>query len=400
MRIYTTHLMLLLLLLAAGCTRAIPSAPAPAEQAVPAEFQALYAELDQQLDDFAGRLQSQPKAGPRPLVFATELLVANSNRGQELLKEQAWRGSLLYLDRLQELGVRGVKVNIAYPLLSPEFPRSSEYLAFYKKLAQELKSRKMAILVGAGITFNEPAFSNVSFDYRKLTRERYLQAKRQHIETIIREIQPDYVTIANEPDTEGDITGFHMTLSEWTEMVNGLLKDLDHQGVLVGAGAGTWSDPAYIENLARIPTLNYIDIHIYPVNRDFMARAMRFADIARANNKRVIVGEAWLYKSSDKEVGSVTYARIIARDVFGFWQPLDEKFLGLLAQFARQNQVEFISPFWSRYLFGYLDYTQTKRGLAPAALLSLADAEALKHILANTYSKTGLAYQKLARPGD
>jgi hypothetical protein len=34
-----------------------------------------------------------------------------------------------YLDGLQRIGVQGVSVQIADPLLAPEFPRSSEYLA-------------------------------------------------------------------------------------------------------------------------------------------------------------------------------------------------------------------------------------------------------------------------------
>jgi len=254
---------------------------------VPAEYQSLYAELAKPLDDFANRLNAQPKIEPRALTFAAELLPANGNRGEELLSAQAYQATLLYLDRLQSLGVRGVKVAIKYPLLSPDFPRSSEYLAFYKKVAQELKQRKITMLAGTGIVFADPAFSNVPVKHRGWTLDQLKQEMRRHTETSVREIQPDYVTVANEPSTETELTGVAFNVRDFTDYVNFVLQGLDRKGVLVGAGTGNWDDPAYIESLAKNTSVDYIGLHIYPVNRDYLARAIQDADLARAHAKRI-----------------------------------------------------------------------------------------------------------------
>lgn len=365
---------------------------------VPDDYRALYQELDKRLDEFATRLNAQSKIEPRPTIFAAELLPANSNRGPELLTDRAYQGVLVYLDQLQAIGVRGVKVAIGYPLLSAEFPRAREYVAFYKKLAQELKRRKMTLLVGAGIIFSDSAFSDLHVDYSGLSLEKYKQLKRQHVETIIKEIQPDYVTIANEPSTEAKITKLPITLSSFVEQVNYILSTVDHRGVLIGAGAGNWDDAAYIENLAKNTRVDYIDLHVYPVNREFLPRALQFAEMARANGKRVIVGETWLYKAGEREVGGADAADIIARDVFSFWQPLDAKYLTVMTQFARQNQVEFISLFWSKYFFAYLNYDTTRQGLSPKQLLQLADTAASEQIVTGNLSETGQTYRRLIAP--
>jgi hypothetical protein len=164
---------------------------------------------------------------------------------------------------------------------------------------------------------------------------------------------------------------------------------------LIGAGTGNWDDPAFIESLAKNTTVDYIDIHFYPLNHDFIARAIQQADIARANGKRLIVGETWLYKASENEVGGASAVEIFARDGYRFWQPLDEKFLTLMTQFARAKGVEFMSPFWSKYFFGYADYTQIKRGASNGEIMRAADAETAKNIAAGMFSGTGLTYRNL-----
>ncbi len=388
----------------AACARrdqpAPPRIPSPSTAAAPApiptEYQSLYTYLDGKLDDFAKQLNAQSKTDPRAITFAAELIVANGNRGEELLQEQTFAGVVMYLDRLQALGVRGVKVSIEYPLLAPDFPRSNEYLAFYKKVAQELRRRNMKMLAGTGVVFTQPEFSKVPVNYRGMTLDKLKQAMRQQVETIVREIQPDYVTVANEPSTQTELTGVAFSVPEYTEYVNFILRGLDRRGVWVGAGTGNWDDPAYIESLAKNTSVDYIDIHLYPIHRDFPARAIQQADIARAHTKRILIGETWLYKAGEREVAGASAVEIISRDVYSFWQPLDEKFLTLVVQFARQNQIEFISPFWSKYFFAYADYAKVKRGASYGEVLQAADTEIARNVLMGAFSGTGLAYKKLA----
>ncbi len=375
----------------------LPTASAVSESArIPLEYQSLYTYLDGKLDDFAKQLSTQPQTVPRSITFASELIIANGNRGEDLLQPQTFAGVVKYLDQLQALGVSGVKVAIKYPLLTADFPRSNEYLVFYKKVAQELKRRNMKMLAGTGVAFTQPEFSKVAVNYRGMTLEKLEQGERQQVETIIREIQPDYITVANEPSTQTELTGVPFSVRDYTEFVNFILKDLDRRGVLVGAGTGNWDDPAYIESLAKNTSVDYIDIHLYPISRDFTARAVQQANIARANGKRIIIGETWLYKSGERETGGASAVDIMSRDVYSFWQPLDEKFLTLVTRFARQNQIEFVSPFWSGYFFAYADYEKIKPGTSYGQILRAPDVEMAKNIIVGAFSGTGLRYKMLA----
>lgn len=66
-----------------------------------------------------------------------------------------------------------------------------------------------------------------------------------------------------------------------------------------------------------------------------------------------------------------------------------------MTQFARAQGVEFMSPFWSKYFFGYADYNRVKRGSSNGEILRAADAETAKNIAAGAFSGTGMAYRML-----
>lgn len=42
--------------------------------------------------------------------------------------------------------------------------------------------------------------------------------------------------------------------------------------------------------------------------------------------------------------------------MFSFCSPLDQKFLASIVKSAGLKNIEYISPFWTTYFFGYLDY--------------------------------------------
>ena len=115
-----------------------PVATATAEQRlpetapVPEEYQGLYTSLEESLDSFSDYLSEHSDGSTNSTVFATEVLPANGNRGDALLQPSTMAGVDLYLDRLQELGVQGATVEISFPLLRPDFPRSAEYLRFFQ----------------------------------------------------------------------------------------------------------------------------------------------------------------------------------------------------------------------------------------------------------------------------
>jgi hypothetical protein len=364
---------------------------------VPSEYRRLYDEISGKLDTFDKNLNSLSNGTENKITFGAELLPANGHQGEKLLTEDNYAGTLVYLDALQSLGIQGVKISINYPLLAPDFPNSNRYLEYYKNLAQELRKRNMKILVAIGNLFSDPSFTDLQVSFSNLTFAEYRQTKRQIAERIIREIHPDYLTLANEPSSEAMTTGLKVTVPQFTETVRYVLNGLNRSGVLIGAGAGTWNNLDYVKSLATDTNIDYIDIHIYPAN--YLEQALSIADIARASNKRLIIGEAWTYKVHDSELADLgnvaTQADIFGRDVYSFWEPLDSKFLEILVKLASNNGYEFISPFWSKYFFGYLDYETVPNNLTYKQLAQLSNQKAVLNIMSHELTDTGLTYQKL-----
>ncbi len=54
--------------------------------------------------------------------------------------------------------------------------------------------------------FSDPAYTNLKPNYQGLTWKKYRTGKKRQVETLIHEIHPDYITIANEPSTESRLT--------------------------------------------------------------------------------------------------------------------------------------------------------------------------------------------------
>jgi hypothetical protein len=412
-------LMLTLALLATACSRistpgpattntpekaSSPVATATAEQPltetapVPEEYQALYASLEGSLDSFSDYLSQHWDGSTGSTVFAAELLVANGNRGDALLQPATMVSVSLYLDRLQELGVQGVTVAISFPLLSPDFPRSAEYLRFFQGVAQEVHRRGLKLLVETGPVFPDPQYSGVQVDFSRFTTQSYFQAKREQLLLIAREVQPDYLSISGEPTTEQTLTGLSFSPAEYAAFAQETADAIDRSaGILVGAGAGTWEDPAYIRAFVADTSLDFINMHVYPLrstSADYLLRAVDMAELARASGKKLVMDESWLYKASPSDVGK-PYQEIFPRDVFSFWEPLDIRFIEAIAGLAHYEGFEYVSLFWTNYFFSYLDYDETPKNLSPLELMNRANQAASTSILAGTFSGTGQAFQQL-----
>jgi len=156
---------------------------------------------------------------------------------------------------------------------------------------------------------------------------------------------------------------------------------------------------AYFKALARIPELDYLDLHIYPIQRDFvMNRVIQVTAIAQRNKKSVSIGEAWLYKVSERELGKISPVKAFARDVFSFWQPLDIMFLETVINLSHRIQAEFSSFFWMKYLYGYLDYNAHTKNLTPQQRINAVDSLAGRNILNNIPGIAGERFKALIAP--
>jgi hypothetical protein len=387
--------------LTAGCVQrvleSVPVHSVPRE--VPEKYREIYREIDAEIDRQLPLIPLPWGQKQADTAFGVELPVANSNRGEALISEPVQQATALTLDRMKTLGVQSVSLSLQYPVLTRSHLRTPEYREFYRGVAAEIRKRGFRIVAEMGSAFREPEFGRIEVDYRGLKRDKFGAGLREMAEAVIADIRPDFLTLLSEPDTQTRNTGLSFSPAEFAATVGQVVKGLDHPGVKVGAGAGSWVSSDYFKALAAIPELDYLDVHIYPVQYGFASdRVLKTAELAKAKGKRVSIGEAWLYKVSGRELTRISPAEAFARDAFSFWQPLDENFIQLVANLARTIDAEFCSFFWMKYLYGYIDYTPEADHLSPGQLMTLSDSQTAENILKGTLSPTGERFREVIKP--
>ena len=368
---------------------------------VPPEYQQLYLTLKSSLEDFNATLTSMGPATGSP-IFGAELLPANGNRGAALLSPNTMQAVTLYLDRLKELGVGGVTFPVGFPLYTPSFPDYSAYVQFYKQVVQEVRKRGMAVEIESSVLFANSAFSPIIFDYSKLTFQQFELQRKEMVSALIQDLQPDYLDLGAEPDTQYKLTGFTEFNSpeSYTAYVNYILDGLNRGNTKLGAGSGTWVGDAYVQSLAMNTSLDFIALHVYPVIGPTLQRLLTFSNIAKQYGKRIVLDEAWLYKLGTLQAQSIASNTDVFRiDAFSFWAPLDQEFLSAIVNAARLEGIDYISPFWTMQLFGYVDYTSNTAALSYQDLATALVRVASQNILNNQFSSTGTFYGQLAGNG-
>jgi hypothetical protein len=386
-----------------ACNRAAqgtPSSETPAPPpAVPGEYQSLADELNNELGSFEGKLSQQIDPGPSKVIIATELSFANGNIGEGLLSPNIMDLNRTLLDRLQAIGVKGVVMQISYPLLDPSFPRSAEYLQFYKNIVREVHQRGLKVLVESGAIFAGTDYSTVKVDWSKYTTDTFLKGREDQVLLIANQVKPDYLMIGNEPTTEAMLTHLTITPQAWGLFLADTLSKIDRSGVaLVGTGVGTWEDPAYFDQAMRVSGSDFIDIHIYPMGPGavLLDRALTYAQQARAAGKRVTISESWLYKAAPQiNNGYTNFADVYNRDVYGFWEPYDLRFITDLLKLADITHTDFVSFFWIRYFFSYLDYQPTDHNQSTAAFNRQINQASGANIQSGSYSALEQQFMQL-----
>lgn len=366
------------------------------DAAVPPIYRSLYAELDgylRQAEEAVAEREHRSKQQP---TFGVELLVANSNRGEELLTPRVTRGVSLTLDRLKQLGCGMVSVSIQFPVLTQRGGNVEKYRAFYRHVAREVRRRKMKLVVEIGTTFRQPEFSSLRVDYRGLTVEEFASGVVRMTKTIQADMKPDWLTILTEPKTCEDNTGLKLPARTFAAIVAKASAAVTDSAVAVGSGAGTWDDMAYFNALAGIGRLDYLDVHIYPIHPPMLLERFReVASLAKKAEKRIAVGEAWLYKVARSRLRGVSAVEVFARDVWSFWQPLDERFLRIVKALADRHDAAYCSFFWMQYLYAYLPYDETAATLSPGQLLQRAKHLAAPRIRDGKPNELGKVFRQL-----
>ena len=403
------------LLIACGRVASAQTAPP-----VPAEFQDLAPFLGQKLDAFEAKLQALEGGVPYPVTWTAELLSANGNRGRALLQPSTLPVVRIELDRLKSLGVQAVTVAIPFPVLFQPFlawngdPEDFQPLvSFFVQVAAEVRARGMKLAVESGAMFPGIYSAGSGMDaagyYATLDGSRFVAGRSAVIGTIVSQVRPDVINVGSEPDTEVKLTNqaFLGTPAGWAQAMRTFVDDLARAGltgVPVVAGTGTWKygAAAFVTELCKIQGLWGIDLHLYPVNADYLDLAISLAGQARAAGKRVTMLECWLQKERDSELGVLQAAMdpaLFARDAWSFWAPLDQRFLTLAARYAAAMPLDYLSPFWSRYFFSYLDYDRVALSVPPPSaeeVIALATAAHARALVDGETTSTGRAFASLA----
>jgi hypothetical protein len=304
---------LIFILLVAAATVSAQTVP------VPATYQYTYNTLTAQIASFDSAVRANWNGSPSPVIYAPQLETASAAKFTQLLGTSYYTNAVLpELEQLQALGAQGVNVHISFPILYQPFYSSNpsqyqQFVSFYQQLATDVHARGMKLIV-----------SNVvdEASYTGQTNAGAVSGSTQLLQTILSALQGGGVT----------------TLP-------------------IGAGTDTWLSN-YLQFIQSFATtsVQFIDIHIFPINNSFLMNAITAADAAHAAGKQVAISEAWEYKENNNELGTMNLNQLCARDPFSFWAPVDTAFLSALADFANYENLALFSPFWSHYFSAYLDY--------------------------------------------
>lgn len=375
---------------------------------MPAVFQPAYTTISNDLSNFSGTINSIWNKSKYPVLRSSQLQTANSDLTTNLLDPNYYQVTVLSeLNSLQALGVSSITFHINFPAMyQPYYTNPADYqgyLNFYTQLVNEIRSRGLKVVIESTIAIVFPGNNSGEFlpYYQTLDWPTYMSQRAQLVASIAQLFKPDYLVVVAEPDTEANSTGQlnANTVSGSTSMVQQMILDIQAtgvKGVQVGAGCGTWhpSFLQFVESFSNLP-LNFVDMHIYPVNMNNLPNALSALGIIQAAGKQPAMSEFWTYKETDAEYSTgLSYTTIYARDAFSFWSPVDISFLQAMQDFGNYGHFAFMTPFWSHYLSAYLDYG-TYGNLADADLITTSDTAATQANIAGLFTPTGTAYENM-----
>jgi hypothetical protein len=207
--------------------------------------------------------------------------------------------------------------------------------------------------------------------------------------------------MVSEPDVEAGFSGHAMNdVASGRRLIDTTLPAVAaarSAGVQVGAGIGSWqaNGSKFVESFCQTG-IDFFDLHIFPINRDFFTNAITFANMAKARGKAVTISQAWLYKVGTAELATMNFAAASARDPFSFWAPLDSRYLQVLVNTSHLLQTKFTVAQWSRYFFHYLTWEQAA-GLTPEQQTAASVGFATQNMLNGIYTPTAAAYAAAIR---
>jgi chitodextrinase len=388
---------LLFVLLSLTCPCAVNAQQPPP---VPPEYQDLYTELDNYLVSFNTTLGSGGGV-TYPTLMTGSLKAADGNVGPQLLNSLP--AVQLQLNALKAIGVKAIMVEVGFPMLYEPFLTSqgqpyAAFVNYYQTVANCVRQAGLKLIVENDtlLTNDERAGWNATPFYATLNWTQYQQARAQTALTTAQVMQPDYMVVVEEPETEASNSGQSNanTTDGSAALLSTILASVQQSGVAglkTGAGTGTAQPNAlgYIQQYVNLP-VDFIDMHIYPVNIDYLPVALQIASVAAVAGKPVAMSECWLSKVRDSELNVLPSDQLLPRDPYSFWAPLDLEFIQTMENLANSTQMLFLDPFNAEYYFAYQPYGTScyivcPPGRSESELAALANQEGV-------YTSTGTGY--------
>ena len=366
-------------------------------EGIPPAYQSMYSALSEILDNFGQTLGSTSPVASHGVTYATELLPADSNIGQRLLSPQAMPSVINYLNAIQKLGVQGVTIDVSFPILTPTFPNYDQYLQFYENVVAQVRQRGMKIDIESEtpLLVGYPGLALGPVSYANLTYDTYVSEDRAMIQTVISDLQPDYLNIGTETDTLQMLLHYPeiSTPQGWGTYISSLLTGLNKGNTKIDVGIGSWDPISYLYATLNDPAIDAIDIHVYG---NYLPILTRIGQLSEEYGKPIVIDEMWLHKSTMTEGHNFDAdAQISARNLYAFWIPLDEEFLQVMAKYAQVYNVAYVSPFEATNFFAYLDYTPASANVPYYEARQVAGRAAAVNIANGIISPLGCYYTEL-----
>ncbi|WP_367399760.1 fibronectin type III domain-containing protein, partial [Nevskia soli] len=317
------------------------------------------------------------------------------------------------LQELQALGVTAVSVHINFPILYEPYYGNQQtfqsYVSFYQQLAQQIHSMGMKMTAETTVATAEPGTSGATFQtyYLGLTWNEYIAGRAQNAVNVAQLIQPDYMSVITEPDSESQNAsqpnaGTPSGSLQELQTILAAMQAANVTNVPVGAGAGTWinSFTTYIQNDIST-SVSYIDTHMYSVSNSFPENALTAASMAQAAGLPIAMSETWCKKISAAQLASVQDAlnnpAIDALDTMSFWEPLDQQYLQSVVNMAQAGQFLFVSPFWTTLYYASLGYA-TYGSQSPTAVLEASYSASINARSLGAFTTLGTAWETMILP--
>ena len=220
---------------------------------VPTTFAQECTEIQGYLTSFNATLGSQWDGSRSPVSFNTNLLTADDNGGlQRLLNPNTLSGVERELDGLVRLGMQSVNISVGFPLLYEPFyqwnndPQDYQtVLTFYQSVMSEARQRGLKVLIESSVVFPSTATDvPLSQYYATLSDANVTTGRAQVALTIAQQLQPDWLDLGSEPDTQSYLLGrpAEYTPTQYASLISSIVAELRNAGIkgtpLIGAGCG------------------------------------------------------------------------------------------------------------------------------------------------------------------